>query len=75
VTADSLAEARKQGAVLAWGSFLTFVINFIIIAAVLFVVVKLMNRLMQSEAAKAPTPTKQEELLTEIRDLLKSERK
>ena len=75
VAADSLAEARKQGAVLAWGSFLTFVINFIIIAAVLFVVVKLMNRLMQSEAAKAPTPTKQEELLTEIRDLLKSERK
>jgi large conductance mechanosensitive channel len=75
VTADSLAEARKQGAVLAWGSFLTFVINFIIIVAVLFVVVKLMNRLMRSEAAKAPTPTKQEELLTEIRDLLKSERK
>ena len=75
VTADSLAEARKQGAVLAWGSFLTFVINFIIIAAVLFVVVKLMNRLMQSEAEKAPTPTKQEVLLTEIRDLLKSERK
>ena len=75
VTADSLAEARKQGAVLAWGSFLTFVINFIIIAAVLFVVVKLMNRLMQSEAAKAATLTKQEELLTEIRDLLKSERK
>jgi large conductance mechanosensitive channel len=75
VTADSLAEAKKQGAVLAWGSFLTFLINFIIIAAVLFVVVKLMNRLMQSEAAKAPTLTKQEELLTEIRDLLKSERK
>jgi large conductance mechanosensitive channel len=75
VTADSLAEARKQGAVLAWGSFLTFVINFIIIAAVLFIVVKLMNRLMQSEAEKAPTLTKQETLLTEIRDLLKSERK
>ena len=75
ITADSLAEAKKQGAVLAWGSFLTFLINFIIIAAVLFVVVKLMNRLMQSEAAKAPTLTKQEELLTEIRDLLKSERK
>jgi large conductance mechanosensitive channel len=75
VTADSLAEARKQGAVLAWGSFLTFVINFIIIAAVLFIVVKLMNRLLQAEAEKAPTPTKQEALLTEIRDLLKSERK
>jgi large conductance mechanosensitive channel len=75
VTADSLAEARKQGAVLAWGSFLTFLINFIIIALVLFIVVKLMNRLLQSEAAKTPPPTKQEMLLTEIRDLLKSERK
>jgi large conductance mechanosensitive channel len=75
VTADSLAEAKKQGAVLAWGSFLTLVINFIIIAWVLFLVVKLMNRMMRSEAAKAPALTKQEQLLTEIRDLLKSERK
>ncbi len=75
VTADSLAEAKKQGAVLAWGSFLTIVINFLIIAAVLFLVVKLMNRLIQAEAAKAPEPTKQELLLTEIRDLLKDERK
>jgi large conductance mechanosensitive channel len=73
VTADSLAEARKQGAVLAWGSFLTILLNFVIIAAVLFLVVKLMNRLMQSEAAKAPALTKQEMLLTEIRDLLKRE--
>ena len=75
VTADSLAEARKQGAVLAWGNFLTIVINFIIIPWVLFLMVKLMNRMMQPEAAKAAAPTKQEELLTEIRDLLKSERK
>jgi large conductance mechanosensitive channel len=75
VTADSLAEAKKQGAVLAWGSFVTLVINFIIIAWVLFLVVKLMNRMMRSEAAKPPAPTRQEELLTEIRDLLKSERK
>lgn len=75
VTADSLAEAKKQGAVLAWGSFLTIVINFIIIAWVLFLVVKLMNRMMQSEAPKAPALTKQEQLLTEIRDLLKSETK
>lgn len=73
VTADSLVEAKKQGAVLAWGSFLTILLNFIIIAAVLFLVVKAMNRLMQSEAAKAPALTKQEMLLTEIRDLLKSE--
>jgi large conductance mechanosensitive channel len=73
VTADSLAEARKQGAVLAWGSFLTIVVNFIIIAWVLFLVVKLMNQLMQSEAPKTPASTKQEILLTEIRDLLKRE--
>jgi large conductance mechanosensitive channel len=74
VTADSLVEAKKQGAVLAWGSFVTIVINFIIIAWILFLVVKLMNRMMQSEEAKAPPPSKQEILLTEIRDLLKAER-
>jgi large conductance mechanosensitive channel len=75
VTADSLLEAKKQGAVLAWGSFLTIMINFIIIAWVLFLVVKLMNRMIRSEAAKPPAPNKQEELLTEIRDALKSERR
>src|SRR6516165_869936 len=75
VTATSLAEARKQGAVLAWGSFLTVVINFIIIAWVLFLVVKLMNQIMQSEAPKTPAMTKQETLLTEIRDLLKREQR
>ena len=72
VTADSLAEAKKQGAVLAWGAFLTAVINFLIIAWVLFLMVQLMNRLLQKEAAKPPAPTKQEQLLTEIRDLLKA---
>jgi large conductance mechanosensitive channel len=71
----TLAEAKRQGAVLAWGSFLTFVVNFVIVAWVLFFVVKLMNRMMQAEAAKAPALTKQELLLTEIRDLLKSERR
>jgi large conductance mechanosensitive channel len=74
VTADSLVEAKKQGAVLAWGSFLTLMINFIIIAWVLFLIVKLMNRVLQAEAAKAPALTKQEQLLTEIRDLLKADR-
>jgi large conductance mechanosensitive channel len=72
VTADSLAEAKRQGAVLAWGSFLTVVINFIIIAWVLFIVIRLMNQLMRSEAEKTPPLSKQELLLTEIRDLLKS---
>jgi large conductance mechanosensitive channel len=72
VTADSLAEAKKQGAVLAWGSFITIAINFLIIAWILFLAVKLMNRMIRAEAAKAPPLTKQEVLLTEIRDLLKA---
>jgi len=71
VTADSLVEAKKQGAVLAWGNFLTIALNFLIVAWVLFLLVKVVNRLMQAEAAKAPALTKQELLLTEIRDALK----
>src|SRR5712672_2153184 len=46
VTATSLVEARKQGAVLAWGSFLTVTINFIIIAFVLFLAIRAIGRLM-----------------------------
>ena len=73
VTADSLEEAKKQGAVFAFGNFITVAINFIIIAWVLFLVVKLINRLKKQEAAKEPSaPPKQEVLLTEIRDLLKA---
>ena len=72
VTADSLVEAKKQGAVLAWGHFLTLVINFAIIAWVLFLVVRLMNHLLRKEAEKPAPPSKQEQLLTEIRDALKN---
>ncbi|HET7163689.1 MAG TPA: large conductance mechanosensitive channel protein MscL [Pseudolabrys sp.] len=72
VTATTLVEAKKQGAVLAWGSFLTITLNFIIIAFVLFLVIRAINRFARKEAEKAPTPTKTEELLTEIRDQLKS---
>jgi large conductance mechanosensitive channel len=73
VTASNLADAKKQGAVLAWGSFLTLTLNFIIIAFVMFVVIRFMNRLKRrDEAAPPPKLTRQEELLTEIRDLLKS---
>ncbi|HEY4142964.1 MAG TPA: large conductance mechanosensitive channel protein MscL [Pseudolabrys sp.] len=71
VTADTLIEAKKQGAVLAYGSFLTVTLNFIIIAFVLFLVIRALGQLMKKEAAKPTPPTKQEELLTEIRDLLK----
>jgi large conductance mechanosensitive channel len=71
VSSDSLAEAKKQGAVLAWGNFLTVVINFVIIAWVLFIVVKAMNQIIRSEP-QAPPLSNQEMLLTEIRDLLKA---
>ena len=71
VTATSLAEAKKQGAVLAWGNFLTITLNFIIIAFVLFLVIRALGKLIKKEADKAPALSKQEQLLTEIRDLLK----
>ena len=71
VTAVTLAEAKKQGAVLAWGNFLTITLNFVIIAFVLFLVIRAMSQLMRKEEAKPAPPSKQEELLAEIRDLLK----
>ena len=71
VTAATLLEAKKQGAVLAYGSFLTVTLNFIIIAFVLFLVIRALSRLIAKEAEKTPPLSKQEQLLTEIRDLLK----
>ena len=72
VTADSLAEAKKQGAVLAYGSFLTIVLNFLIIAFALFLAIKGINRLKTEEPAPPPPgPSKEVQLLIEIRDLLK----
>ncbi len=72
VTATTLVEAKKQGAVLAWGNFLTITLNFIIIAFVLFLAIRGINRLSRKEEEKAPALTKTEQLLTEIRDQLKS---
>jgi large conductance mechanosensitive channel len=71
VTATTLVEAKKEGAVLAWGNFLTVTLNFIIIAFVLFLVIRTLSRLIAKEAEKAPAVSKEELLLTEIRDLLK----
>ena len=73
VTATTLVEAKKQGAVLAWGNFLQYTVNFLIIAAVLFLVVKAMSslraRMRREETVVAASPA-QEVLLTEIRDIL-----
>jgi large conductance mechanosensitive channel len=70
VTAATLADAKKEGAVLAWGDFITIALNFLIVAWVLFWLMKMINRLVATEPPKAVT--KEEQLLTEIRDLLKS---
>jgi large conductance mechanosensitive channel len=75
ITATSLADARKQGAVLAWGNFVTLVINFLIIAWVLFMCIKGINRLKAEPPpapAEPPPPSKEVLLLTEIRDALKA---
>ena len=74
VSASNLADAKKQGAVLAYGSFLTITLNFVIVAFVLFIVIRLMNQLKRKEAAapaEPPKPSAEVVLLTEIRDLLK----
>src|SRR6185437_16213291 len=73
VNATTLAEARKQGAVLAWGNFLTIVLNFLIIAFVLFLVIKGINRVKTAEQPPAPAaPSMEVQLLTDIRDALKN---
>ena len=76
VTATSLAEAKKQGAVFAYGNFITIGLNFVIVAFVMFLVVKAINRakaLAEKPAAPAPPPepSAEEKLLGEIRDLLR----
>jgi large conductance mechanosensitive channel len=74
VTASNLADAKKQGAVLAYGNFITLIVNFLIVAFALFIVVRIMNQLKRHEEAKAaepPKPSTEVVLLTEIRDLLK----
>jgi large conductance mechanosensitive channel len=67
----TLAQAREAGATLAYGNFITLLINFVIVAWVLFLVVKAMNRMLPKKAPPPPAgPSKEEVLLAEIRDLL-----
>jgi large conductance mechanosensitive channel len=71
VVAPGLAAAKEQGPVFAYGNFITILINFLIIAWVLFMIVKAMNRMKKVEPEAAPAaPPAQEVLLGQIRDLL-----
>ena len=74
VTATSLEEAKKQGPVFAYGNFISVIINFLILAFVIFLMVKAVNNLRkrlekEKPAVDAPPPA-DVKLLTEIRDLL-----
>ena len=74
----ALIEARKidGAAIFAYGSFITVAINFLLLALVIFMMVKGINKLKRKEEAKAavspPAPSKEEVLLAEIRDLLRN---
>jgi large conductance mechanosensitive channel len=72
VTATNLADARKQGGVLAYGDFITAVLNFLIIAVALFAVIKAINMTRRPSAVPVapPPPAPEIVLLTEIRDAL-----
>ena len=70
---STLAAARAAGATLAYGNFITLLINFLIVAWVLFLIIKAMNRLQRKQEAAPPPPApppREEVLLEEIRDLL-----
>jgi large conductance mechanosensitive channel len=75
-TATNLADAKKAGAVFAYGSFVTVAINFILLALIIFVMIKQINRLKRSEPAPAPAepppPAEDVVLLREIRDSLRN---
>lgn len=75
----TLVEAQKQGAVLAYGNFLTILVNFIILAFIIFMMVRMINKAREmtekkeAEMPKAPAPTPEDiQLLREIRDSLKN---
>ncbi|UCG96775.1 MAG: large conductance mechanosensitive channel protein MscL [Burkholderiales bacterium] len=67
----TLAEAQKAGTVFAWGNFVTVAINFVILAFIIFWMVRTMNRVRRSEPPPPPPPAEDIVLLREIRDALK----
>jgi large conductance mechanosensitive channel len=70
VTAPTLAAARDQGAVFAYGDFITVLINFLILAWIIFLIVKAANKMKKPAEAAPAAPPADVVLLGEIRDLL-----
>lgn len=70
-TASTLAQAKQQGAVFAYGSFITALVYFFILAILIFVMVRQINRLKRETAPPPPATAEDILLLREIRDALK----
>jgi large conductance mechanosensitive channel len=74
VTAGSLEAAREQGAVFAYGNFITVLINFLILAFIIFLMIRAVNNMrrakQEEEEAVPEAPSAEVQLLSEIRDLL-----
>jgi large conductance mechanosensitive channel len=71
-TATTLVEAKKAGAVLAYGNFITILINFLILAFIIFMLVRAMNKMKKEAPPAAPAaPPEDVVLLRQIRDSLK----
>ena len=69
----TLDAVRKAGVpVFAWGNFVNIVLNFVILALIVFLMVRAINRLRRAEPAAPPAPPEQVVLLREIRDAIRS---
>ena len=71
-TATNLVDAKKAGAVFAYGNFITIAINFIILAFIIFMMIKQVNRMKKDAPAAPPAPPAEDlVVLREIRDALR----
>jgi len=71
-TGLALAEAKKAGAVIAYGNFLTIALNFIILAFIIFQMIRLFNKIKKAEPLPPAATPEDVMLLREVRDALKT---
>ncbi|MBL0848843.1 MAG: large conductance mechanosensitive channel protein MscL [Candidatus Liberibacter ctenarytainae] len=72
VKSTLISEARKQGAVFAYGSFISVIVNFLILAFVVFILIQFVNKLAHHKEEAEAVKVSEVSILTEIRDLLKT---